>query len=193
MRLVCPACRTVVFRRYPAKSGTARALPVPEDMTPLRVGTVGRHAGQSFGVTGRLRYTFGEGYQNWWALDLGDGNYGWLVEAYGDYGVVRPAPALKTTAHAMVNTKPGKTHKFGDGVPYLTQTRDKNTGIRFEGELPGPGDETDGFVQVELKGETGEWVIVQVHAGTRIAAYAGRRAAFEELQLQPLRDLHDWT
>jgi hypothetical protein len=193
MRLVCPACRTVLFRQYPAKSGTARALPVPEDMTPLRVGAVGRHAGQSFAVTGRLRYTFEEGYQNWWALNLADGAYAWLVEAYGDYGVVQPSAGFKTTAHTMVNSKPGKTHKFGDGILLRTDTHDKNTGIRFEGELPGPGDETEGFVQVELTGETGEWVIVQVHAGTRIAAYAGRRVAFEDLQLQQLRDLHDWT
>ena len=194
-RLVCPACRTLVFRQDSGKNRTVRALPVPEDMTPLRVGATGRHAGRSFGVIGRLRYTFEGGYQNWWALapDDSNGPCGWLVEAYGDYAVLLPSPALKTTAQAMVNTKPGKTHKFGDGLPYRTETRDKNTGIRFEGELPGPGDQTEGFAQVELTGETGDLVIVQVHAGTRDASYAGRRMAFEDLQLNQLRDLHEWT
>jgi hypothetical protein len=192
MRLVCPACRTVVFRQYPGKSSTALALPVPEDMTPLRIGATGRHAGRTFTVMGRLWYPFERGYQNWWALDFGDGDWGWLVEAYGDYAVVQPS-ALKTTAQAMVNTKPGKTHKFGDGVPYRTEARDKNTGIRFEGELPGPGDETEGFAQVELTGDTGDLLLVQVHAGTRIAGYAGRRVAFADLQPDQLRDLHEWT
>jgi hypothetical protein len=195
MRLVCPACRTVVFRQVPAGPAPGKrstALPVPEDMTPLRIGATGRYAGRPFAVTGRLRYTFQGGYQNWWALDSGDGSPAWLVEAYGDYAVVQPS-GLKTTLQAMVNTKAGKTHKFGDGVPYRTVTRDKNTGIRFEGELPGPGDETTGFASVELAGETGDLLIVQVHAGTRIAAYAGRRVAFADLQPDQLRDLHEWT
>jgi hypothetical protein len=78
MRLVCPACRTVVFRQAPGKSSKARALPVPEDMTPLRIGATGRHGGRTFEVTGRLRYTFAGGYQNWWALAWGDGTgAGW--------------------------------------------------------------------------------------------------------------------
>lgn len=191
-RLVCPACRTVVRRPPAVPGGPARALPVPEDMTPLRTGATGRHDGRAFTVTGRLRYTFKKGYQNWWALDFGNGSAGWLVEAYGDYAVVQPA-ALRTTAPAMVGTKPGKTHRFGDGAPYRVTTLDKNTGIRLEGELPGPGDETTGFHQVELAGETGDLLVAQVHAGTRTLVYAGRRVAYSDLQLQQLRDLHEWT
>jgi hypothetical protein len=188
---VCPACRLVVHREGSGISGTRTAPAVPEDMTPLRVGTVGKYQGQSFELTGRIRYTSEQGYQNWWAMLLPDGTGAWLTEAYGDYAILRKTTS-KVAPHKLTGSAPGKEFELGTGLAFYIKGLDKKKGLHLEGELPAGSGEHTGFISVELGNEKRELAVVNVYALDKIAVYLGGYVPFESFHFTKLRDLHDW-
>ena len=65
--------------------GTMAAL--PQDMSPFQIGTQGKFDGVGFGIIGRMKLSWENGYWNEWFIVSEDGRKGWLAEAQGFYAV----------------------------------------------------------------------------------------------------------
>jgi len=72
---VCAYCQTVIARDGMAEIGTAASL--PEDVSPIQLGTGGVVDGARFSVVGRVRWGWADGAWNEWLLQTSDGQALW--------------------------------------------------------------------------------------------------------------------
>lgn len=71
-----------------ASIGIMAAL--PEDMSPLQLGSIGKYKGNNFAILGRLKLAWEDGMWNEWYCLFDDGKEAWLAEAQGSFAFNTP-------------------------------------------------------------------------------------------------------
>jgi hypothetical protein len=76
---------------------------LPQDSSPIQIGTEGRWGDRPFTVIGRIVYEHDDGGWNEWHLIFGNGQSGWLSDAQAEYAISELAsptelPAIKSVS-----------------------------------------------------------------------------------------------
>lgn len=191
---VCRYCQSLLARSDATfeKLGTVSA--VPDDFSPLQLGSQGRYEGRHFVLGGRLRREWEEGSWSEWAAYFDDQGRGWLAESQGDWLMcfeVEPArtsglPAPFTEAAVALES----TWRI-DGQPYQVTDIKQTRLVGCEGELPGSPRPGQPVLCVDLRGPGVKCATVEGDGGAP-RTYAGRFVTLSELQMSGLRSLPGW-
>lgn len=189
VQTTCESCRSVVVRHDLDLRVRGEVSDIPEDSSPIQLGTTGRLDTQAFTVVGRIVYEYTHGRWNEWHLAFADGSSGWLSDAQLDYAVTRLVKPTQPVppAHAV---RVGEYYAWGDrGLTVTTLTRARYVGV--EGELPFEYWGKHEVLFVDLAGRHGEFATFD-YSGETPLLFMGRHVGFDEIALSNVRTFDGW-
>lgn len=193
---VCDYCRTSILRDDAGLRAMGSAATVPDDVSPLRLGTRGSDLGLSFELIGRVRWRWDDGGWNEWLALFADGSHAWLGEAMGRIMMLRPVPPAELDAdsrHRLAADDalaPGTTATIA-GMDYRVTDVRRARVVASEGELPLPAPAGLEMLSFDLQTGQGRCASIQ-REGDAIKVYAGRFTSLSALHLAGLRRFEDW-
>jgi hypothetical protein len=187
---VCGFCGSTVVRTDRDVQSIGTMADLPEEMTPLQVGTGLSYRGRAYELAGRVRMGWADGAWNEWYMVGGDAE-GWLAEAQGFLTVAFPqpldaAPGLGTAAVRLnqIVMVSGRSFRVAD-------IKDA-TCIGSEGELPFAAPRGRAARYADMVGEHGMFASIEDAAeGRRL--YTGEYVDFDDLGLHNFRALEGWA
>ena len=192
---VCDFCHSTVLRRGEALELAGTAATVPDDVSPIQIGTSGRDGDMGFEVAGRVRWRWTDGAWSEWLLLFDDARHGWLGEASGRFMLLRETEPPAAAAALIQSVRddrviPGAALAI-DGVDYHVNDARAVTCIGSEGELPFLATAGLEAISVDLLRDAGRCASVQME-GAAISAYTGRYVALAEIAPRNLREIEGW-
>jgi hypothetical protein len=165
-------------------------MPIVEDLSPLRVGSIGTWDQQPFRVTGRVRVESGRGYRNFWSLQ-GDVPYAWLAQAFGNYALVGVSTE-HTAKDAVRGAKPTRSLMLDAGEPYHVELLDNRFRYAWEGELmvllPMPWS-----IEIEAGRPPEGKAILLVDKASGVHTLIGEMVEYADLRIENPPALGQWT
>lgn len=213
---VCAYCRSMVVRHDVDVESIGTMAALPEDMSPLQIGTEGKYNGERFTLIGRVKMGWEDGAWNEWFFLGDDGRKGWLAEAQGSYAFSYETEeslhantqkaldehiaefkerSLKASADASLRSKgagiaPGSHLTLSKQKFQITDIKQTEC-LGSEGELPFSAPKGRKTVSVDLSGDGGEFASIEIStAQTRI--YIGRYVEWDDMHCHNLRPLEGW-
>jgi hypothetical protein len=183
---VCGSCQSVIARDGMAKVGTAASL--PEDVSPIQLGTGGVWDGARFTVVGRVRWGWADGAWNEWLLQLTDGTTRWLGEAMGQFQLLAEREDVAASLGVVAL---GDVVRV-DGVDFIASDVKAVVCLGGEGDLPFPTPKDWSVESVDFRSPTGAALSVQ-RDGLRVSAYVGRYVELAQLRPSRLRVMDGWA
>jgi hypothetical protein len=185
--MVCDFCRSLVMRTDDTVKQVGWAATLPDDVSPIQIGTGIAYGGDGYTVIGRLRWQWSGGAWNEWMATGNDGATLWLGEAMGRFMVLRQcddAPALATEPLY------GERLKVGDDTYVIMDV--KTATLRgAQGELPYVAPAGATMLNIDLGDDAGRCASVQTLAG-ETTAYTGGYADLASLKPTNLRAVEGW-
>ncbi|MES2058135.1 MAG: DUF4178 domain-containing protein [Pseudomonadota bacterium] len=193
---VCDYCRSLVMRNGDQLEAIGTVAEVPEDVSPLRIGTRGSDGGMGFELIGRVRWRWSDGGWNEWLALFDDGSSAWLSEAMGRYMLLRAVEHGATRTEAVKRLREGQKVSLGtkaiiDGIEYRVTDIKDVTCVASEGELPFRAPAGLKIVSVDLMAGDGHCASLQKEDGD-VSVYAGRYVSLAELRATGLRAFDGW-
>lgn len=194
---VCKYCSSMIVRHDLDVESIGTMAALPDDMSPLQIGTEGYYQGVHFSLVGRMKIGWEDGSWNEWFMASDDGRKGWLAEAQGCYAIcfeVEPPP-LDFAVRAIQHQK--KDNNFiGSSLTLNNQKlkvvdAKKSTCIGSEGELPFAAPQGRLTVSVDLLGTRGEFGCVEIETG-KMRAFSGRYVDWKEMRCSNVRQFDGW-
>ncbi|MBI5816263.1 MAG: DUF4178 domain-containing protein [Nitrospinae bacterium] len=185
---VCQHCKTMSVRRGMDLEALGKTASMPEDLSPLQIGSRGKYKGNRFELVGRIRVGWKDGAWNEWYMLFEDGSGGWFGEAQGFYTVsfiihgAPPVPLVKDIA-------PGFEVELADGRPFKVDDIKKAEYLACEGELPFSGETGRKSLSVDFSGGSGAYACVDYGEDGEVSLYAGEYVDFSTLKFDNLRDV----
>jgi hypothetical protein len=196
---VCRYCSSMVVRRDLDVESIGSMAMLPDDMSPLQLGTGGLYRGRAFSLIGRIKASWENGFWNEWFMMLDDGCNAWLAEAQGFYAVSflykeveAKAASGKKTASPKSERKPkiGSFRQFKDRRYRAVDIKEVRC-VGSEGELPFSAPCGRKTTSVDYLGEDGEFACVEIDADEE-RIYIGHYVDWNELRCTNLRQLEGW-
>jgi Domain of unknown function (DUF4178) len=191
---VCKFCNSMLVRKDIEVSSIGKMAQLPQDFSPFQIGTEGRWNSVSFGIVGRMRQSWSDGFWNEWFLILGDGSKGWLVEAEGRYAVCREVPDFDSDEilHADSDASVLRDKAFiFEGLRLQVSDFKEARCIASEGELPFVASQGRTSVSYDFTGQGGEFASIEICDGAR-RAFFGQYRDWSELQCKNFKTLEGW-
>ncbi len=186
---VCSFCNSTLVRHDMNIESLGKMTEMPQDMSPLQIGTTGFFDNSRFEVVGRQRIGWESGAWNEWYLHFDNGKDGWLADAQGFYMVsfqlfeqlsLPELSKLKASDVITIN----KRSFTVDDVREVTC-------IGSQGELPVKSVKGRKSTSVDLLGAEDTFGNIDYSAeGARL--FFGRYVDFENLQFRNLREIDGW-
>jgi hypothetical protein len=183
---VCAYCRSLVVRTDVGFQSMGRVAMVPDDFSPLQLGTRGQFDQRSFVLIGRIRKVWNEGSWSEWCAQFGDGALGWLAEAQGDLVMTFERPITLTPQKLAPGT-----------IVTLENERFQVSDIKqvscagAEGELASYSPETKPMTSVDLRGPA--FAFATIERSDKLRIFVGRFVEFAECRFEQLRAMEGWT
>jgi hypothetical protein len=193
---VCPYCRTMLIRREASLESIGTIAEVPDDFSPLQLGTSGFFEGARFTLIGRVRKAWEQGSWSEWCAQFTDQRLGWLAEAQGELVMTfeRPVSAIAPAQDIASLRKAAPGNTYAISKRRFTVTDVKTIGcLGAEGELasgPPPRRGTS-MKSIDLRGAGLEFGTFEVD-DDGISVFVGRFVDFEECRFSGLRALDGW-
>jgi predicted RNA-binding Zn-ribbon protein involved in translation (DUF1610 family) len=213
---VCPYCSSMIVRRDVDVEAIGKMATLPEDMSPLMIGSQGVYQGIRFHLIGRMKIGWKDGTWNEWYMTMENGTNGWVAEAQGFYAVnfeykqaliaetekavkALGKPLLIDTSdntpmylpESKVNKKALGSYIFLDRQKFKVVDLKETVCRGSEGELPYAAPTGRRTLSVDLLGHKGEFAAIEIdHVTTRI--YVGRYVDWPDLHWQQVRSLENW-
>ncbi len=161
---------------------------LPDDVSPLKIGSRGKYQNTVFEIIGRLKISWSEGFWNEWYLLFEDGRYGWLADAVGFYMVSLEINEQKGVPK-FENLKVGVGYKLVPNKTFVVDDMKETVCEGSEGELPFKGFVGRQTISVDLSDHSGEFACIEYSDKDGKRLYIGKYVEFNELELSNLRDL----
>jgi hypothetical protein len=188
VQTVCEFCKSILIRTDLDLQKVGQVADLPENSSPIQIGTEGAYAHRSFVAIGRIIYEYDLGTWNEWNLMLNDSATGWLSDAQDDYAVTFAAPGRKFPA-----TQPRVSdHLTWDTDTYTVTTITKAHYRGVEGELPFQYWDKNDVVFVDLMSDTGKFATLD-YSDEPPTLYLGESVEFDSLKLKNLRSFEGWS
>ena len=189
VQAVCPFCRSVIVRHDVDLSRVGEVATVPEDSSPIQIGTTGRVDDKAFTVTGRIVYQYARGGWNEWHLAVADGTSAWLSDAMAEYAISRQLTA-SAGLPAANDLRAGMPFKWS-GTEFRVTTITRARYRTVEGELPFEYWDKDEVLFADLRSIDGQFATIDYSEAPPLV-FAGRFVEFDELALSNVRRFEGW-
>ncbi len=185
---VCGHCKSMLVRHDMDLENLGQMAQLPDDVSPLKIGTRGVYGGSRFVIIGRLKVAWSEGYWNEWHLLFEDGKPGWMGEALGFYMVSFEVNDIgKVPAVAKIAV--GKQYELLPNHTYSVDDIKEAACVGSEGELPFEGQQGRKTTSVDLGTSDGKYACIEYSSTGGVRLFAGAYVKFADLQFANLRDL----
>ena len=196
---VCAYCQSMVVRTDVDVRSIGVMAALPDDMSPLQLGSGGYFEDQPFTIGWR------DGLWNEWHLLMADGRRGWIGEAQGSFSIsfqleaALPRDVTQTFEYCLPllmggegadEVRPGFTVELG-GTTLRAVDIKLATCLGSEGELPFTAPKGRRTVAVDCIGKEGEFATLD-HDGREGRAYVGRYVEWDDFRFTNLRPLEGW-
>jgi len=133
--LVCKSCKSVILDPHgtPVLNSAPAVIPLAHPF--IAIGTQGKVNKSSFEITGRIHYTYNDGFMNDWHIVTEERKSFWLSESFGHYALFNPTPEPETVI-TDTHFEPDENSLTLNGQTLVYEGSDSCTGFSFEGELP---------------------------------------------------------
>jgi hypothetical protein len=187
---VCAYCGSTVVRTDRDVESIGTMADLPDEMTPLQIGTELSHGGTHYTLIGRVRVGWADGAWNEWYMGH-DSTAAWLVEAQGFLAVAVPqsieeAGGIDATGlprlEALVTVK-GRTYRVTDIKEAAC--------LGSEGELPFRAPRGRRATYIDMIDDVGGFASIESSDDGR-QLYTGEYVPFDRLGFRNLRDIEGW-
>lgn len=162
---------------------------MPQDLSPLQLGSGGIFQKVSFQIVGRQRMGWQNGAWNEWYAMFEDGKNGWLADGQGFYALSFPFQC--SWAIPDVNQLSAGQEFRLNGQTFLVEDVKEVTCLGSEGELPVQSVQGRQSISVDLVGENKKFAcLVFSPEGNQI--FLGRYVELDELKMTNLREFDGW-
>ncbi|MCC6138659.1 MAG: DUF4178 domain-containing protein [Bdellovibrionaceae bacterium] len=186
---VCSFCNSTLVRHDMDIENLGKMSLLPQDMSPLQIGSSGVFENSRFEVVGRQRVGWESGAWNEWYVHFDNGKDGWLADAQGFYmvsfQVMEPVTlpdlsALKVSQEITIK-----------GIVYSVDDIRNVRCVGSQGELPVKGVQGRETTSVDLVGENERFANIDFSTeGKRL--FLGKYAEFESFKFMNLREIDGW-
>ena len=183
VQTVCSHCQTVVVRHDVDLEALGRVSELPQDSSPIQIGTEGRWNDKPFTVTGRIAYEHEDGAWNEWHLVFAGGESGWLSDAQAEYAISTLAPATKLPPISSVSVGGHVTFQQRSFI-VSTITQAHYRGV--EGELPFVYWDKDTVPFVDLRAHDESFATIDYSEDPPLL-FVGRFVEYDALALRNVR------
>ncbi len=196
---VCEYCSSMIVRSDVDVEAIGTMAALPDDMSPLQIGTEGKYRGEHFGIIGRVKMSWDAGLWNEWCLLMDDGRRGWLAEAQGTFAIAFELELTQLPASFLTGGNKGSfvmMPKLGmyipiKGIDYRVMDIKKTVCVGSEGELPFPAPKGRESVCVDLLSKNGEFASIELYDGAA-KLYAGHYIEWGDMRPTNIRELEGW-
>lgn len=193
---VCDYCHATIMRDGDQLRDAGKAATVPDDVSPLQIGTRGRFQGQGFELVGRVRWRWTDGGWSEWLALRDDGSPLWLGESAGRFMMLRERDPSGTRADIVRLISEQRSIKIGlaatiDDMSYYVTDARAVTCVGCEGELDEPLPGGTKAYSVDLVSDDGRCASIQ-RMDAETSVYIGRYVSLAELAATNLRAFDDW-
>ena len=198
--VVCSYCRHILIRKDDAYDTTGHTSLVADDYTPYQIGSEGWYQGVHFGIIGRVRMAWSDGFWNEWHLFLDDGRFGWLAEAQGQLAILfeERAPEFLDYFRESMNFSRSKgcflnNEIFIEQIEYVCRDTKVASCIALEGELPTFIAQHEHRVCVDMNSRESRCVTAEIDPFSgSLRVFTGEYVSFKDLRPYNLRGLEGW-
>ena len=189
---VCPYCRASVFKSEDQIELLGKVSEIPDDNSPLQIGSQGQYEGRLFTVIGRVRMKWEDGFWNEWHLLMSDGKSAWMSEAQGEFALLYeyklPDEKLRTSKW-FVNDEV----KI-DGQSFFIADLKEAEVFLAEGELPFRAEPGELLRSADLRLKVGNLFasLEQGESNDEVRVYAGKLVELSQLKMNYLRKFDGW-
>lgn len=193
---VCDYCRSTLVRSGEHLAALGKVAVVPEDVSPLQIGSRGTDGDHGFELIGRVRMRWADGGWNEWSTLYDDGTTGWLGEAMGRFMLLRAVDHGANRTGAVQRVRDGLDVPVGtdatiDRVRYRVSDVKQATFDGSEGELPFSTPTGTAILSVDLMAADGRCASIQKDRGD-VGVYTGRYVSLFDLRATNLRRFDGW-
>ncbi len=187
---VCPYCQSTLTRQGEALSILGKQAEVPEDMSPLQIGSLGQAGKDKFTVAGKIRMVWSHGFWNEYFLSFQNGRSAWLGEAEGMYYLTFSLPLQKPPSRGKLIA--GQSLAVADYGEFTVADAKEATCLGVLGELPYIGLQGSQKFSVDLIGGQNQFATLEFR-DKEVEFYLGSSFEFPELKFENLRKLEGWS
>lgn len=185
---VCSFCSSTLVRSDLNVASIGKMSELPQDMSPLQIGTSGAFDGSRFEIVGRQRIGWENGYWNEWYLHFDNGQDGWLADAQGLYMV--SFQTRDQIIPALSQLKVSERIQF-NGWTYTINDIRAVSCVGSQGELPVKSVKGRQSTSVDLVAKDEKFGNID-YAVDENRLFFGRYVEFEDLKLMDLREIDGW-
>ena len=192
----CSHCQSLILRQGQSVEEIGKVAVVPDDVSPVQIGTHFRIGGSEFVAAGRVRWGWSGGSWNEWLLASADGQTRWLGEAMGMYMLTAERPDVMATPLARRfadggELVPGQTLTV-DGADYAVSDVKQAECLGGEGDLPFPPRAGWTMTNVDFRTPGGEALSLQ-RDGQGATAWLGTWHELADLAPRVLSEIEGWA
>jgi hypothetical protein len=189
VQTVCEYCRSVLVRHDVDLEKVGQVATIPDDASPIQLGTEGIYGNKAFQVIGRIVYEYEQGSWNEWHLIFNDGTSGWLADAQLEYAVsfwtALPAPLPRDH---QIST--GTRFSWHNVVYQVTSiTRAHYVGV--EGELPFEYWDKQDITFADLRSPDARFATIDYSENPPLL-FIGEAVEYDDLRLKNIREFEGW-
>jgi predicted RNA-binding Zn-ribbon protein involved in translation (DUF1610 family) len=187
---VCAYCGCTVVRRDRDVERIGMMADLPDEMTPLQVGTDLTWQRKRYTLAGRVRMAWSDGAWNEWFMLAGD-SVAWLAEAQGFLTVATPLPITEARGFDQTSL-PGLDATIAiQGKTYRVTDIKDATCVGSEGELPFAAPRGRKATYYDMLSADGGFASIEAGSEDR-DLYLGAYVAFDDLAFANLRTIDTW-
>ena len=186
---VCSFCSSTLVRDDMNIESLGKMTEMPQDMSPLQIGTTGIFEGSKFEVVGRQRIGWESGSWNEWYLYFDSGKDGWLADAQGFY-MVSFQMIEQTKIPKLSSLKIAEPIQL-NGSQYIIDDIHQVACVGSQGELPVKSLKGRKSTSVDLVGPNNSFGNIDYSTeGDRL--FFGKYIDFDNLKFMNLREIDGW-
>jgi hypothetical protein len=186
---VCSFCNSTLVRHDINLENFGKMADLPQDMSPLQIGTTGVFEKSKFEIIGRQKIGWESGSWNEWYLYFDNGKDGWLADAQGFYMM-----SFQYTDHLILP----QLSSLNAGVPvtlngqeFMVDDIREVTCIGSQGELPLRSVKGRKSTSVDLVGKNEKFANIDYSPECN-RLFLGKYVDFDNFNFMNLRQIDGW-
>jgi hypothetical protein len=189
VQTTCEFCHSILVRTDVDLTKVGEVADLPDDASPIQIGTEGVYQNKSFVVVGRIIYEHEQGGWNEWHIVYNDGSSGWLADAQLEYDL---SWSTKSPASLPVSDQLSRGQAFEwSGKMYKVTSLTKAHYKGVQGELPFEYWDKSDLLFADLRTTSGEFGTIDYSENPPLL-FLGRAVEFNDLHLKNLREFEGW-
>lgn len=186
---VCSFCNSTLVRHDKDIESIGKMSEIPQDMSPIQIGTSGTFENSRFEVVGRQRVGWENGAWNEWYVHFDNGKDGWLADAQGFYMV--SFQIMETSNLPELSALSVSSSVKIQGISYSVDDIREVSCVGSQGELPVKSLQGRKTTSVDLVAENERFANIDFSSeGKRL--FVGKYVDFENLKFMNLREIDGW-